>query len=139
VGKGGRTFVEVFHIGEHAGGDPVRGRRLVVELIPQTLQNHPQPARLECRTPAVSSRIRHARPFRVRARDADAYRFGVTPSVMMCFRKNFRSAAAESLRSCSNSHHLRTTAHGGDPKILTRDTGMGHPHQVSGYFIRSFL
>jgi hypothetical protein len=35
----------------------------------------------------VSSRIRHARPFRVRAPDADAYSFGVTPSVMMCFRK----------------------------------------------------
>jgi hypothetical protein len=53
----------------------------------------------------VSSRIRHARPFRVRAPDADAYSFGVTPSVVMCFRKSCRSAAAESLRYCSNSHY----------------------------------
>lgn len=47
MGKGGRTFVEVFQIGEHAGGNPIRGWRLVVELILQTLQNHPQPVRLE--------------------------------------------------------------------------------------------
>lgn len=76
--KGGGTFVEVFHIGKHAGRDPIRGGRPVIELFLQTLQNDPQPAGLEWGCTAVSFRMRHARPFRVRARDADAYRFDVT-------------------------------------------------------------
>ena len=72
MGEGGRAFVEVSQVGKHTDSDPFRGRRLVVKIVLQALLNYPNPAGLECGSAAVSFRIRHARPFRVRARDAGA-------------------------------------------------------------------
>src|SRR5687768_6875991 len=63
VGKGGRTFVEVLHISQHSGRNPLRGLFTIIEPVLQTLQDQPEPARLDCRSSsAMLLGIRHARP-----------------------------------------------------------------------------
>ena len=62
MGKGGRALVEVFHINQHGGGNPLRGGCLIVEFLLQALKNQSQPARLDCGGGAVFPGFRQARP-----------------------------------------------------------------------------
>src|SRR5918999_2626193 len=62
VGKGWRTFVEVFQVRQDGGGNALRRWAVLVEPVLQAVQDQPEPAWLGCSSGAVLFRIWDAFP-----------------------------------------------------------------------------
>ena len=78
VGKGGSARFEVLQFRQDGGSYLLARRRDFIEVAAETLLDQPKPVGFD--SDAVLLGIRHARPFRTRARDACAT--GGNPSVM---------------------------------------------------------